>query len=119
MVESVEGFETELNAHRLAKAPVLFERGVPVLIVRTTQIGEVTGCIAEAAVRRVGEGSGIEPLVVCGMRYVDVADDIGSGIATVSRLIVAEDADGNAGLEGYDAGEFPSADNGVGGSTQA
>src|ERR1035438_5690470 len=119
MVEGVEGFEAELNPHHLAEAPVLFKRGVPVLIVRTTQIGEVARRIAEAAVRREGEGSGIEPLMDAGVRGVNVADDIRPRIATVSRLVIAEDADGNAALESCDAGEFPSADNGVGDAAHA
>ena len=110
MVKAVKGLEAELGSHTIGELPILFKSSVPILVMRTANVREEARHVAEAAIRREGEGPGVEPLVRSGVREFRIGNQDGSRIAAVGGLIVAKYADGDSLFEGCDAGDLPSAD---------
>ena len=108
MVEGIERLQAELGSHVFAELPVLFQRRIPILIARSSQVGEearsiAPGVAAIGAEFGVSKGAGVEPLIDGRVVDVDIRDDVRSWIAAEGGDIASGDADGNAGLEGCDA----------------
>src|SRR5271156_468593 len=115
MVECVEQLGAKLNTPQLSEAPVLHDGGVKVGIIGRAYCRGIAGSRAEGSVGRVGEGSGVEPLVHGAVRDgVGISGNVRPRVSAVGWDIVAVEAKRDSGLCSYDSRPLPAAEDGIG-----
>ena len=109
VVRGVVELGTELHVDLLVDAEILLDGRVPV--VGAGAADNVAAEVSEGAKSRQGKGGLVEPLKAGAGVLLPVADDVRALVAEAGAGAVADDAEieGQAGVEGRDAGELPAA----------
>src|ERR1700677_40026 len=117
VIESIEQFEAELNAHAFRDLPPFLDAGVEVHESRRTKIGQKSGCVTEGKRRRLRERRGVGPVVdrLILRTRIPSRHDVWTLVKTEARRVVRSRIDGKrqSGVSRHDARPLPTTEDRV------